>query len=276
MFNILLKSVLFFCAFGICTQNSFATIIVSGDCGIAESIDPTFPVEYKGQGNDRFFLNVLRNSPNVAIVKKEADRSLWDPTYLYCLDYEETIINGINSFYNTSAGITSSVINTVDASALEGVGLLVIPLPASIFAPYELEAMKFYVENGGSVFFLGDSYLFFDQNAIINQTLLGIGSTLNIAEYSGWDPQDWGPRYTTSDQTIPDAYTQGVQSLYYDFVSEVKGGAGRVAPLLMTQEGGVVPFIAYERPLSVPEPPVVALLFISLPPLLVFVRKRKK
>jgi hypothetical protein len=290
MFNIVLKIVFFLCILGIGVNNSFATILVSGDVDIVYPINPAFP-DIQLEGNQRFFLNILQGSQNVAVVEKQADLSVWNPLTdeelaqdLNSINDEEIAVNGINSFYNDNA-ITSSVINNVTASALENVGLLVVPLPGSNFSPEELSIMNSYITNGGSVFFLGDAFDHPKQNSNINLALLGLGSTLSIAEYSGLDFYDGGPFFATGDQISNNVFTSGIESFIYGYVSEIKGDPGRLVPLFYTQESavqddgtptGVVPFIAYEQPLSVPEPSTIAFLFISLPALFLSIRKRKK
>jgi hypothetical protein len=272
MLNTFLKITLFICLFGMCAHNSFATIIVSGDVTIIDPIDPNYP-EYQFEGNKQFFLNVLQGSHKVAVVKKETDRGSWNQDHLYCLDDEEYAVKAIDSFYNASYGITSSVIDTITAPELQNLGLLIVPLPASVFSEEELSILNGYINNGGSIFFLGEAFDHPEQNTNINQALLGIGSTLSITD-SDLDIWMDADIYATDGQIINSSFTTGIDSLSYAYASEVKGGDGRLAPIFLTKGG--IPFIAYEQPLSVPEPSTIALLFISLPALLSFVRKRKK
>jgi hypothetical protein len=149
-------------------------------------------------------------------------------------------------------------------------------LPINAFLEEELSAMNSFEENGGSIFFLGEALDHAQQNANINQALLGIGSTLSIIEDSDYDNSinTQAPFYATGVQIANNSYTQGVQSLFYGGVSGIKGESARLAPLFLTQDG--TPFIAYERSLSVPEPSAIALFFISLPALFFSIRKRKK
>jgi hypothetical protein len=288
-----LKIALFFFACGAFWGNSYATIMVSGDITIVEPMDPAFPPYYEdidgnirllpGEGNKQFFLNILQGSNTVAVVRQEVDLSLWNPQDAdqarqdaFCLLDEEYAVQTIDAFYSTIAGVTSSIVSDVTAPALNDVGLLVVPLPGNAFSAEELAVLNSYITGGGSIFFLGDGYNHPEQNANINQALLGIGSTLYISEDFIFDICIDAPIYATGTQILPNNFTQGVQSLYYGVVSEVKGGDGRVAPLFLTQEGGGVPFIAYEKSLSVPEPFMMALFFISLPALAFSIRKKKE
>jgi hypothetical protein len=131
--------------------------------------------------------------------------------------------------------------------------MLVVALPVNAFSNDEMAIMDGYINNGGSAFFLGDAYTYSANNAIVNQSLMGIGSSMSIVN----DSLDRGICTTLGNQIANDDYTNGVQSLTYGFVSAVNGGT----PLFSTQNG--TSFIAYE-PTSVPEPSMAMLMIVSI------------
>lgn len=224
-------------AIALCALNVNATIIVSGDASIASALNPAVPTFYN-QGDQQFFTNILGNATDVAVF----DQLGTNPFAFQ-----------INNYYSSVSAINTSEIPTISSSSLENVGMLIVPLPVSAFSNDEMAIMNSYINGGGSVFFLGDAFTSSVKNAIINQMLLGIGSSLSIKN----DSLDRGINKATANQISPDVYTNGVQSLTYGFVSAVNSGTS----LFSTKNG--TSFIAYE-PTSVPEPSMAMLIIVSI------------
>jgi len=231
------------------SSNTNATIIVSGDVSIVSPLDPNF--RFFNFGNQEFFIDVLNGSSQVAIVDQSGNNPF---------------AAGINTFYSTQSGITASRISIVTDASIDNAGMLVVALPDNAFSNDELAVMNSYIDNGGSIFFLGDAFKYTLNNAIINQALLGIGSTLSIAPYSGLDI---GVKIASGAQIANSSYTEDVKSFTYGYVSGVNGGT----PLFSTKNG--TSFISYEQLQSVPEPSTALLFLMSIPGLLIIIRKKR-
>jgi hypothetical protein len=244
MRGIFIKVIVCLCVFGICAQKSQATIIVSGDVFITYALNP-ISANYYNPDNQHFFLNVLDGATNIAIVKQP-------PTLTNAGN--EFYTGKLNNFYSTVPSMNISMISTITSSSLLNVGMLFAPMPTYGFSSDEIAAVNDYIDSGGSVFFLGESNIYPDRNAIINQTLADIGSSMRISN----NALDKGKKIAVGNQIANDDYTIGVPSLTYGAVSGVTGGT----PLFYTTGG--VPFIAYEDVSRVPEPTLPASLTVGL------------
>jgi hypothetical protein len=251
---------------GMCFGKSYATIIVSGDVLISFALNPSFfSGKFFNPDNQRFFTNVLDGETNIAIVMQpeiKVGDIVTNPT-------NESYANKLNYFYKNIASKTTSMISTITASSLENVGMLFAPMLSTPFSPGELLALNDFIDSGGSVFFLGESDMFSDQNKIINQTLAGIGSSLRIVD-GNLDNGKGKAFLASGSQIVNSGYTSGMSSFLYGAVSGVSGGT----PLFYSTGG--VPFVEYEEISRVSEPAIsasmlIGLLFISG----LFSRKRK-
>jgi hypothetical protein len=255
MWNIWTKTAIIMWAVGIIVNNTPASIIVSGDANIALSIERSF-AKYN-EYNQVFFENLLSGGDRVAVLDQLAPAS-----FLY------GIRHSINSFYGALPGVASNLIQTVSEESLLDVDLLVMALPATSFSTDEIGTMKSFYENGGSIFFLGDSWKQAEKpNGNINLALQGIGSEIQIDDKRGID----GGLFSASGECIiTNGFTSGVSSLTYGYVSEVKGGT----PLFLAKDH-TTPFVAFEKPVSVAEPATTSLLLTGLLFLLGFAKRNR-
>ena len=232
------------------SSNTNATIIVSGDATIALSLNSKL-IPYFSAGDQQFFENILSGTTDIAILDQSG-------TNVYA--------NQINQFYKSLGDINLSTTASVTAASVANTDMLIIPLPKSMFSNDEMVIMNSYIQGGGSVFFLGESLNSSINNLIINQMLLGIGSSMSI-ENNILDP---GPNISSAvgaQKVEGNPYTDNVFNFKYAQVSSVNGGN----PLFLTT--GMTPFIAYEPSNSVPEPSMVLLFLITIPGLLLIRKK---
>jgi hypothetical protein len=236
--------------FGICVEKSQATIIVSGDASIVRALDVNASMLFN-PGDQQFFINILNGATDVAIVDQ--------------LD-TNTFASLLNHYYSSVGNSSVSAISTITSSSLMNVGMLIVPVPEKAFSNDELKVMNNYIDSNGAVFFLGDaSSSWASNNAIINQTLLSIGSSLSIVN----DTLDRGIFKATGTEIIGDVFTNDIQSFTYGFVSTVNGGTS----LFKTINGSS--FIAYEN-VSVPEPSMAWLLVAGMFGLWGLIKRNKK
>jgi hypothetical protein len=247
MKNQRLKIALFLSVVGFFVAGSNATIIVSGDLNIISALPSGSRLT--NSGNQMFFENILDGSMDVAILDQ-----LGTNTYATM----------VNSFYASTGSVKSTIISSVTASSLGCAGMLIAPLPANEFSGDELIALNCFVNNGGSVFLLGDIAYFSANNGIINKTLLDLGSSMNVVDAT----IDGGKHLAAGAQIADDGYTNGIQSITYGNVSNVHGGT----PLFFSSKGS--PFVAYEQH-SVPEPSIVLLMMVSMAGLWGFRRRNR-
>jgi hypothetical protein len=234
----------FFCLFGICIEKSHATIIVSGDVSMAAFLNSAYSIN--NPGNQHFFDNILQNSDNVAVVKQTT------------LDnFNSTYAVKIKFFYDTYSkkDAKSDLITTITMQSIENINMLIIPVPQIDFSGEELICMNDYINNGGSIFFLGENAGYSINNSIINHALATIGSSLSIVDNS----LDTRVTKITNLAQINqnDAFTENVSSFTYGSVSAVEGGISLFTTKNMTT------FVAYEN-ISVPEPPMAWLIVAGM------------
>ncbi len=226
-----------------------ATLFLSGDGSLTNELNAnTF-------GNQKFFTNVLEGGTNVSVFDGYVD------------DFD----NNINDFYNTLTGVSSTIVSgPVTDSLLAGVDLFFVSLPENLFNAGEISAFDNYLNDGGSLFFLGENGKFFSaNNNIINNTLIALGSGMSIISNSIFDP---GGHTATGNQIAVDTFTTGVNSFRYAGSSQITGGNS-----LFFGSGGET-FVAYETGTApVPEPATMLLFGTGLIGLAgVSIRRRKK
>jgi hypothetical protein len=186
---------------------SAGLIVVSGDENIADAL--TGNGTAINPGDQQFFLNILGSGTDVDV--QGTDHTGVD-----------TPVAEINSFYNSVAGVTSTIQSgSVTSASLAGVNLFVSAIPANPFAASEIAALSSFSLAGGSIFLLGDAGGFTPTpDANLNLLLSGLGSTLQIVP----DDIDAGFHTVGSSHIAADPLTAGVTSFTYTFVSQVSGG----------------------------------------------------
>jgi|WetSurMetagenome_2_1015567.scaffolds.fasta_scaffold321151_1 hypothetical protein len=250
------------CMFGICIEKSQATIIVSGDVFISYALNPISTNTFYNPDNQQFFLNVLEGATKIGIIMQPQTLPLTKPP-----TGNELYAGKLFNFYNSVRSIEVTEFPTITATSLENVGMLFAPMPYFSFSSDEITALNNYIDQGGSVFFLGESNTYPTQNSVINQTLADIGSSMRISS-GGYDR---GKFIARGDHIATNDYTSGVASLTYGFVSGVSGGTA----LFSTND--YIPFIAYEEvSTSIPEPTLPESLFIGLLFLFGLVKRNSK
>jgi hypothetical protein len=227
-------------AFGSTGNYAAATIFLSGDSNITNPLTGSFSVPIDA-GNKQFFANILQGGTKVVVLESTSVGSV------------ESSDTDINTFYNSLAGVTSTVISgTVTAAQLTGANLFVAPLPDDAFSDGEITALSTFLAGGGSIFFLGENSnsAFVTANAAINSALSALGSGMSIIP----GIFDSGFNTATGVQIASDAFTSGVNTFSYAAPSPVSGGTD----LFFGTEHQ--PFVAYEGSAKVPEPSILILI----------------
>ncbi|QSJ15552.1 PEP-CTERM sorting domain-containing protein [Nostoc sp. UHCC 0702] len=223
-------------ALGVSVPAYAGTIFLSGDTNIVNPL-----VGSSGQpvdpGNVQFFTNILQNGTNVVV--QSNDNS--DP-FVANAEFE------FNSFYNSLAGVTSTIVSSpITESVLSDADLFISFMPDESFAAAEIESLSDFLNDGGTIFFLGENFGFVDENARINTALAGLGSNLRIID----DSFDGGFNTATGSQIASNPFTVGVNTFTYAAPSEVSTVSGGTS-LFFGTTGQT--FLAVENTTPVPEP----------------------
>lgn len=217
------------------------TVVLSGDMTPVFSLTNTSPNDAVA-GNGSFFANVLGAGDGVAIVA--ASRS-------------DLAVGELQEFYASRPGVSASLIETeITASALSGKDLLVAAAPGFAFTTGETDAIRGFLQGGGTLLLLGEARgISFGPatNGIINTLLSNLESPLRLRNAD----LDFGPQLATGTQIESDPLTAGVTSFAYGAASQVTGGS------VLFRSGGGTPFVAYVST-PVPEPGAAALLALGL------------
>jgi hypothetical protein len=212
-------------------------IIVSGDENITDALVGNGVAV--NAGNQQFFKNVLDGGTHVLVQGTDIGTGI------------DTPVANTNTFYNSVAGVTSTIQSgAVTAASLAGVDLFVSAIPANAFSASEISALAAFSASGGKIFLMGDGVPFAaSQDANLNALLVGIGSSMRIVP----DGIDAGFRTVGSSQIASNPLTTGVTSFTYTFVSQVSGGT-----TLFTASGGQTYIAETGLITSVPEPSSLA------------------
>ena len=222
-----------------------ASILLSGDTNIIH-----FAVGTLGQSinpdNQQFFTNILAGGDSV-LVQQLSD--------IFALTTENTGIP-LSNFYDNMPGVSSVFTNaSLGLGALDEVDLFISILPTQPFQASELSQMSHFLDEGGTVLFLGEHEGIVGrptQNPNINSALVSLGSTMRILSNTVFGS---GPTAVSGSQITNAPFTAGISSFIHGSPSELAVGQGTT--LFFGSEGQ--PFIACEgvcgnRVESTPEP----------------------
>ncbi|MEH2355800.1 PEP-CTERM sorting domain-containing protein [Nostoc sp.] len=224
--------------FSIGSRSYAGTFIVSGDANIVNPLVASSN-QLINPGNVQFFTNILEGGTNVIV----QSTSSGDDTAVEAIESE------INSFYNSLTGVTSTIVNDlITPAVLSSADLFISSLPDDSFTDAEIASLGDFLENNGSIFFVGDNNNFQQENARINAALTSLGSSINILDT---DIFDSGFNTATGSRIVSNPLTAGVNAFTYAGASEVVGGTSLF--LGLTRQT----FLSVENTTQVPEPSAI-------------------
>jgi hypothetical protein len=234
-----------FTIFGSISLPAYAgTIFLSGDVSI---VNPLVGSGGTGidTGNQKFFTNILQGGNRVVV---DGDIS----SFVRSTFSSSNIDRDLNSFYNSLPGVTSSIVTgTITFDVISNANLFVSLVPAQSYTTAELQSLRNFLDNGNSIFFLGDNNNLTSENSIINDELTALGSNLRIIN----DNFDAGFNTATGSQIASDSFTTGITTFTYAAPSRVSTVTGGENLFFGTNREA---FVAYERTettqTTVPEP----------------------
>ena len=187
-----------------------ARIIVSGDSNIVNPTVGSFsqPVN---PGNVQFFTNLISGGSNVVVLDQSGGTGSL-----------ASVASDLDVFYNALGGVSSTLLGggtALSDANLAAADLLIAPLP-DMFSAAEATAVSNFLNNGGTVFLLGDNDAFPSANTAINGLLGAIGSSMSIVS----DAIDNGFNSALGARIVSDALTMGVSEFRYASTSAVTGG----------------------------------------------------
>jgi hypothetical protein len=171
-------------------------IVVSGDGNIISD-----GLNYAG--NQTFFRNLLGAGTNVVI--RAGAVNGWD--------------NVLASFY-TGIGASVSLVGTVTSADLASADLFLSPTVLGGYSSGEDAALLAFSQGGGSIFISGENQAFPTQNLIVNNLLIALGSSMQIAA----PDFDYGYWHATGAQILANPLTAGITDFVYAAPSQVTGG----------------------------------------------------
>ena len=209
-----------------------AALFVSGDTNIISRVATN-------SGNQNFFKNIVEGK-RVLVHTSARDPSISIgandlATYYQSIGYQAEIY---------SAG---SIVNPI---VLADYDLYIGLAPDDDYTAQELAAMSGYLASGGNILLTGENSAFFTSlNAIVNNTLVGLGSSMRLVN------QALDPGFNTAQLQGPSPFLAGTDGLQFAWTSQVTGGLG-----LFGTASNNVTFLAVEGSGAVPEPASWAML----------------
>ena len=142
------------------------------------------------------------------------------------------IETGINDFYNSLSGVSSSQLGSLTSSSLAGIDLLWAIQPSSAYTSTELGAMSGHLAGGGRIAFMGEhGGIALDENNRINAALTALGASMSIIPGvvvdSGFRTASVG-----DGQILSHTLTAGVNAYEYAAFNPLDLGANGIALML--------------------------------------------
>jgi hypothetical protein len=159
---------------------------------------------------------LVAGTPSFAAIVKLLDTTPWGgigtPTEL-------------NDFYNTQAGVISSLISgEVTAADLVGVDLFVVNNPDNSLTASEISAMSGFLAGGKRILFIGENASFSSENNRITAAIAALGGSMTIDNVT-FDSGYWTATVGNG-QILSHTLTTGVNSLRYAAPSGISGVLG--------------------------------------------------
>lgn len=219
---------------GLGAANAEAALIVLGDGNVATDLP------FGAFDNRQWFLNVLGGGNTVLLTPSSVDN----------------FANDINNFYNSVAGVTSSILaGAVTAASLTGVELFISPATLHDYTPAEIAVLGAFLAGGGSVMLMAEHNGFLPQTAIVNSVLAGLGSGISVVPAF----ELCGLNVLSGAQIAAHPLNAGIDQMQMGCTSQVLGGTA----LFLTRPGFVMAAIEGEQSV-IPEPATLSLLGLGL------------
>ncbi len=240
-------------------QSDAGYLTLSADSNIISGLNGTDTVPMTA-GNATFFQNLLGGGQTVKVLSTTFGNNVDG--------FNQNSI--VNTFYNSLAGVTSSIVTgPISTALLAGTNLFIDDLPDAALTTTEVAALRSFLAGGGSVLFLGEGNFFApDRNSYINANLTALGSRMRL----GTDSLEAGSQTASGSQIVANPLTAGVTSFGYAFTNSITGGSS-----LFLNTNLATTFVATElQPASVPEPGSLTLITIALVTTAAVTRQRSR
>ena len=131
----------------------------------------------------------------------------------------------LNTFYNTQAGVSSSLISgAVTAADLVGADLFVVNNPDNNLTASEISAMSGFLAGGNRILFIGENGFYATENNRITAAIASLGGSMSINNAT-FDSGYWTATVGNG-QILSHLLTTGVNSLRYAAPSGIGGVSG--------------------------------------------------
>lgn len=195
----------------------------------------------------------------------------------------QNVLNGQNvTNYSTtnigSMGTTANITNggsTVTSSELAGADFMLWGYSRNSISSAELSTIASFYQAGGSLFLIGEGYVFTGLNSAINQILAAVGSSMSLSLDQA-DSVDLGSFSTMTDVVGQTQYATGVNSWTTAYAAGINIGDG-TAIISGTADNGFRAAVGFEDAAMTPVPiPAGAPLIISALGAFGFLRARRR